>query len=67
MTFDSIRGQLCDIFILKSYSFISGSYGKESLIAMGNEHGGKICLNIVSQNLQERTEKKHEKHILECT
>jgi len=29
---------------------------------MSNEHGGKTCLNIVSQNLQERTEKKHEKH-----
>jgi len=65
MTFDSIRGQLCDILILKSFSFISGSYGKESLIVMGNGHGGKTCLNIVFQNLKERTEKKHEKHKLE--
>ena len=51
MTFNSIRGQLGDILILKSYSFFYGSYGKESLIVMGNEHGGKTCLDIVSQNL----------------
>jgi len=57
MTFNSIRGQLGDISILKSYSFFYGSYGKESLIVMGNERGGKTCLYIVSQNVQERTEK----------
>jgi hypothetical protein len=63
MTFNSIRGQLSDIFILKSHSFFYGSYGMESLIVMGNKRGGKTCLYIVSQNLQERTEKKHEKVI----
>jgi hypothetical protein len=67
MTFNSIRGQLGDIFILKFKSLIYGSYSKESLIVMGNEHGGKTCLNIVSQNLKKRTEKKHEKHKLEYT
>lgn len=64
MTFNSIRGQLGDIFILKSYSFIYESYGKESLIVMGNEYGSKTCLNIVSK-LKESTDKNHEKHKLE--
>lgn len=57
MTFNSIRGQLGDIFILKSYSFIYGSNGKESLIVMGNEHAGKTCLNVVSQNLIKKPRK----------